>query len=422
MTLDSPRPEHVGPKVRSLDVRFVRKGTETYALLRDPLGLSEKEMLVPAAFAPLLSLCDGSREIGRLQTGLELLTGQRLPLPHIESFLAQLDDNLLLEGPRFAEAYRQALERYREAPYRPPAQAGTTYPESPDELRRSLEAYCRGATAGIDEGPPAETPASPIIGVICPHIDYQRGWRTYAHVWQRAAPAVQETELAIVFGTDHAGGLGRLTLTRQHYATPLGVLPTARAVVDELAAALGEARAFAEELHHRKEHSIELALTWLHYFLGDRRCEVVPILCGSFEGYLEAPEGPEEDPLLEAALDALRQATAGRRVLVVAAADLAHVGPAFGDRLPLDVVARASLAAADRDLLTAVQGGDATAFYGKVKAELDGRRICGLPPVYLALRFLREPCGVVMGYDQCPADPQGGSLVSIAGAVLQPPI
>jgi hypothetical protein len=71
--------------------------------------------------------------------------------------------------------------------------------------------------------------------------------------------------------------------------------------------------------------------------------------------------------------------------------------------------------------LTAVQGGDAVAFYGKIKAELDGRRICGLPPIYLALRFLRESCGAVMGYDQCPADPQGGSLVSIAGAVLQPP-
>ncbi len=420
MTLDPPQPEYPGPKVRSLDVRFVRKGTETYALLRDPLGLTDQQVLVPAALAPLLSLCDGSRDVGRLQTGLELLTGQRLPLQHIEAFVAQLGQNLLLEGPRFEEAYREALEQYRGAPCRPPTLAGAGYPDSPDELRQCFDDYCRDASV-TDDASPDRSADSNVVGVICPHIDYQRGSRTYARVWQRAASAVREADLAIIFGTDHAGGLGRVTPTRQQYATPLGILPTATSVVDELASALGGESAFAEELHHRNEHSIELAVTWLHYLLSDHQCEAVPILCGSFAGYVQGPEGPQEDQLLEAALEALRQATAGRRVLVVAAADLAHVGPAFGDRAPLDVVARAGLAAADRGLLAAVQAGDATAFYGEVKADGDGRRVCGLPPIYLALRFLRESHGEVTGYDQCPADPEGGSLVSIAGAVLRRP-
>lgn len=418
MTLDPPQSEYAGPKVRSLDVRFVRKGTDTYALLRDPLGLTDQQVLVPAAYAPLLSLCDGSRDVGRLQTGLELLTGQRLPLPHIEGFVGQLDQNLVLEGTRFEQAYREALEQYRGAPCRPPTLAGAGYPGSPDELRQCFDGYCHDAAA-VDDGSLESSAASTIVGVICPHIDYQRGWRTYAQAWQRAASTVREADLAVVFGTDHAGGLGRVTPTRQQYATPLGILPTATNVVDELALALGGESAFAEELHHRNEHSIELAVTWLHYLLGDHQCEVVPILCGSFAGYVQGPEGPQEDHLLEGALEALRQATAGRRVLVVAAADLAHVGPAFGDRAPVDVVARAGLAAADRGLLAAVQRGDAAAFYGEVKADGDGRRVCGLPPIYLALRFLRECFGKVTGYDQCPADPEGGSLVSIAGAVLR---
>ena len=41
---------------------------------------------------------------------------------------------------------------------------------------------------------------------------------------------------------------------------------------------LGEERAFAEELHHKGEHSVELAAVWLHHFLGGRPCSIVPML------------------------------------------------------------------------------------------------------------------------------------------------
>lgn len=419
MTQDFQHNEYAGPKLRPLDVRWVRDGSETYALLRDPLGLNDKEMLVPAAIAPLLSLCDGSRDSGRIRTAFELLTGQRLTQQYVDNFLAQLDDNLLLETPRFGLAYRLALRKYREAPHRPPALAGSVYPESREALIQTLNSYYR--EVGEDDDPPEQPFAATIAGIISPHIDYQRGWRTYAQVWQQLAAAVPEFDLAIIFGTDHAGGPGRLTLTRQHYATPLGTLPTAIEAVDAVAEALGEEAAFAEELHHRKEHSVELALVWLHHLLGDRQCEIVPILCGSFVGYIDGATGPEEDTRLEAALQALREATVGRRVLVVAAADLAHVGPAFGDSLPYDLAARAMLAASDRDLLAAVQSGDAVSFFHKVKQERDRWRICGLPPIYMALRFLQASSGKVIDYAQCPADPQGGSLVSIAGAVLYSP-
>ena len=50
----------------------------------------------------------------------------------------------------------------------------------------------------------------------------------------------------------------------------------------------------------------------------------------------------------------------------------------------------------------------------------DQRRICGLTPIYLALRVLGEGVsGQVTAYDQCPADPMGGSLVSVAGVIWQ---
>jgi hypothetical protein len=62
--------------------------------------------------------------------------------------------------------------------------------------------------------------------------------------------------------------------------------------------------------------------------------------------------------------------------------------------------------------------GDAEGMFLQVKKEGDRRRICGLPPIYLALRLLGETTGKVTGYAQCPADQQETSLVSICGMVF----
>ena len=212
-----------------------------------------------------------------------------------------------------------------------------------------------------------------------------------------------------------------LTLTRQNYATPMGVLQTERSVVDEVADALGTDRAFAEEIDHVKEHSIELAAVWLHYFMDGKPCPMVPILCGSFHNFVAGEGDPADDEAIEAVLETLRKATKDRRTLVVAAADLAHVGPAFGDSTPIDGIARTKLAAEDKGSLEAICAGDAGAFFGKSRQESDARRLCGLPPIYLALRYLDGTLGESMGYAQCDADVMGGSVVSIAGVLLYEP-
>ena len=61
------------------------------------------------------------------------------------------------------------------------------------------------------------------------------------------------------------------------YLFPYGVLPTNTATVDAIAKAIGEERAFAEELHHRTEHSVELAAVWLHHMRDGKPCQLVPI-------------------------------------------------------------------------------------------------------------------------------------------------
>ena len=116
----------------------------------------------------------------------------------------------------------------------------------------------------------------------------------------------------------------------------------------------------------------------------------------------------------------MREATAGRRTLVVAAGDLAHVGPAFGDAAPLDAGAKARLRADDAGSIGDILAGDADGFLERSRRERDARRICGLSPIYLMLKCLEgvRVKGEAVGYDQCAADAEGGSVVSVVGVGL----
>jgi AmmeMemoRadiSam system protein B len=407
-------------------------------VLRDPLSLSDKVVILPQALGPLLALMDGSRDQAALHASLLVRVGLRVPPEIIQRVVDQLDEALLLESERFAQAYAEILHAYRTASFRLPHLAGPSYPADATALHQFLDGYLAGAAVN---GVSAETsllqvkefqsprrqpelvtgePQSDVVGLVSPHIDYQRGGQVYAGVWRRAAEAVRAAELVIIFGTDHAGSPGRITLTRQHYATPYGVLPTAPDVVDAIASAIGEEAAFGEEIHHRGEHSIELAAVWLHHMRGRQACQVVPILCGSFQHFVAGQADPAGDATLNATLDALRAAISGRRALVVAAADLAHIGPAFSQPIPIDYVRYAQLQAADEILMRTISDGDADAFFRTIAAEGDRRNICGLPPIYLTLRLLGGGVqGELTGYDRCPADGENTSFVSVCGVVLR---
>jgi AmmeMemoRadiSam system protein B len=115
-------------------------------------------------------------------------------------------------------------------------------------------------------------------------------------------------------------------------------------------------------------------------------------------------------------LSAFKEATAGRRVIVVAAGDLSHVGPAFGGQ-PVDWIGRAQLQAADDELMERMCAGDAEGFLAAIRRVQDRNNVCGGSPIYLALRMLGQIQGKQVAYDRCPADEDGASLVSVCGVV-----
>ena len=302
MTAQHPYDIPTHPKLCLVEPEWVSYQGRQFLHIRGPISLTDQSLLVPENMAPLLPLCDGTRDVSALRGALALRTGVHLTESTIREFVEKMDVALLLENGAYQRAAARALEEYREAPHRAPSHAGLVYPPDAEGLSACLEDYCSQVT-NEDE---SQAPAGALVGMVCPHIDYSRGHETYARLWRRAAPWLDDLELVVVFGTDHSGGLGALTLTRQDYLTPLGVLPTDREIVDGLAEALGPDRAFAEELHHVGEHSIELASVWLHYFLGGRSCPIVPILTGSFHHFVTGEADPDGDESIEAALAFLR--------------------------------------------------------------------------------------------------------------------
>lgn len=400
----------IHPKFRPIRPQAATANGQRVLLLQDPLHLAEQVAFIPWTLAPMLALCDGSRDLNELRASLLIRAGLALSIADLEHIFAQLDAALLLDNERSSAALQAVVEAYRAAPFRPANLAGAGYPAEPGALQLFLDGY-------LDELAPGRS-QRPWRGLVSPHIDYQRGGPVYAQVWSQAAETIRDADLVVLLGTDHNGGDGRITLTRQDYATPYGPLPTDTAVVDILVDAIGQEAAFGEELHHRSEHSIELAAVWLHHMRGGKPVALVPILTGSFYRFVLGESAPADDPVLTSFVPALRTALQGRAAVVVAAGDLAHIGPAFAGR-PVDSDGKTQLERDDEQLIRAICDGDAEAFFRTIQAEGDRRNICGLHPIYLALQVLESSRGELTGYDRCPADADDTSFVSICGIVLE---
>lgn len=407
MSLD----DNARPLLRPLDFQPVLYQGQPMWFLRDPLQLSELRLFLPEAMLPLLTFLDGNRTQKEIHSAFSELAGMPLDPQITLDAIERLNEACLLQNEKSEQARQALLVEYRSQSYRPPALAGGSYPADPGALTEHLQSFSAGDAVDAWHG----------RGVVSPHIDFERGGQVYSRVWRSAEAALLDADLVLIFGTDHYGGPGTVTLTKLPYATPYGVLPAETLLVEKLAAALGEEAAYAEELHHRQEHSIELSAVWMHHIFhqaGRQPCPMVPILAGSFQHFLYSGERPAVDRRLSAFLDVLKKETADRRVLAVASVDLAHVGPTFGDDFTMDLSRREKLAEQDSRLMAAAVSGDAESWYSQIAAVADRNRICGFAPTYLLLRYLGQSGGAQVAYDQCPADHQDASLVSICGLLI----
>ena len=144
---------------------------------------------------------------------------------------------------------------------------------------------------------------------------------------------------------------------------------------------------------------------------------LVPILC-SF-AYSMVREGNTAEIIrrfTEALQMAIRQD--GRRICLVASADLAHVGPRYGDREGFVGERLERVKEGDREMLAYVEKVDADGFLDYIAREEDQRRICGLSPIYTMLKVLDARRGKVLSHSHGDMDKMG-SVCSYASVILE---
>ena len=124
-----------------------------------------------------------------------------------------------------------------------------------------------------------------------------------------------------------------------------------------------------------------------------------------------------QESYVQKLLDAFRKQTEGRRVCFVGGADLAHVGPFFGDQDSVDQERLDLLARVEREKLGHLQGGDPGAFHRSVEHNGNPDRICGTTPMVLTAALAGGE-GQLLHYEQARA-PDGSQCVSFCSMVFQ---
>ncbi|MFH1681715.1 MAG: AmmeMemoRadiSam system protein B, partial [Candidatus Eisenbacteria bacterium] len=276
---------------------------------------------------------------------------------------------------------------------RPEAVAGSFYPADPAELRRAIEYYLEDAVSR-----PVQDP----LALVAPHAGY-------IYSAQIAADAYKQVEgldvsTVVILGTNHTvpSFRGAALWAEGSFRTPLGEVP----VDEEFARSLmrSDGRFVFRKDAHEREHSVEVQVPFVQVLFP--KAKIVPLVVGSGDLDLCAALG-----------DAIADAAAGRKVLLVASSDLSHY-PAYEDAVEIDT-----------RVLRAIAEGDLEEVKGTIDREMNrgapglSTCACGEGPVLTAMRAakrLNRGRGTVISYansgDAAIGDP--GRVVGYGAVVF----
>ncbi|MDE2291122.1 MAG: AmmeMemoRadiSam system protein B, partial [Elusimicrobia bacterium] len=283
---------------------------------------------------------------------------------------------------------------------RPAWLAGRSYPDEPGALEAELAGFL----------PAAPPPEAPPTGLIAPHIDFPRGGPGYGAAYRELLGAPLPP-VCVVIGVAHRTPPTPLALAAKDFETPLGAVPLAAELAEAFAArAPFDVR--ADELVHRSEHSVEFQAVWLAWARGRAGGEpaMLPLLASSCD-----LDGASAGGRTEEALDRLAELLEPLkgRLLLVCGADLAHVGPRFGDAEAVTPERLARVESQDRTGLGRLAAQDPGGWLASVQEDGNARKVCGVSALYAFSRLHKAlfPAarGTLLHWGHA-ADPAGGEV------------
>ena len=180
---------------------------------------------------------------------------------------------------------------------RRPAVAGQFYPNEPDKLRKTVDAYLDAADV--------ESAPERVVTIVSPHAGYIYSGPTAGHAFARVRGKTPKR--VVLLGCSHRYAIETASVfTSGEFDTPIGAFPVDAVFAGELADATGSVSVDP----HMPEHSLEVQLPFLARAIG--LVPIVPVLFGSSAGPWHAKMGEALARMLDSS------------DLVVASTDLSH--------------------------------------------------------------------------------------------------
>jgi AmmeMemoRadiSam system protein B len=399
------------PKLRSVETFPVEVRGERFVGLRDPMHLTDKVLFLPPPTLYIISLFDGRHSLRDIQAAFMRKFGELIFLEKIQEIAGQLDSQLFLDSEHFREYECSLRQEFLVASVRQAVHAGVSYPKEPEAMRLFLEAHLEEASREGSQTAKAlgKTPK----GIIAPHIDLNQGGVCYGWAYEQIKGC--DFDLFVILGTAHAPTRNFFAVTTKDFETPLGLVRTDHALVDELGHRYGRSL-FEDEFAHKVEHSLEFQVAYLRYlFEGRLEFKILPILCGSFHEILIAGISPHSVEKFQGFVHILRELLNewGQRICFVAGADLSHIGLRFGDPFAPDTLELQRLEEEDLRKIREIANLNQEGFWNAIQEDNDRRRVCGFPCIYTMLNLLQADAGKLLRYGQT-SDLATGSAVSYA--------
>ncbi len=271
---------------------------------------------------------------------------------------------------------------------RPSEIVGLWYPDNPQQLTHSIENYISQAVVPEINGR--------LVAILAPHAGHKHSGPIAGYAFRALQAQALDIEIIALIGPSHYHyNAPILTSAHDAYETPLGQVPVAHDLIDELSRNLP-----ITSVREDPEHAIEIELPFLQHILPDFRLLPLVLMDQSWEMAQR----------LGAALAALLR---DHKSMLIASSDLSHHHP------------QTTANALDQRVLDAVNAFDPAAV---IAAEANRRKIaCGhgaLAAVMIAARALGADTAQVIHYatsgDTAPAfDPHRyASVVGYSAAVF----
>ncbi len=280
-------------------------------ILSDPLGFAPHPIALSRLAAIAVGLMNGENTVWDIATELTRITGNIVGPAEVLALVEELDRMYLLESERFRREYEKRSREFLGKGVRPYTLAGVSYPDNPTALKRMVSPAKRDL---LSDGSPGKAK-----GVVIPHIDPRRGWKVYLNglnlIFKNPA------QLYVIFGVAHSPISHPVQVLPLDLDTPLGTLKVDRKTVDNLISSVGF-DLLSDPLAFVNEHSVEFPAVFIKSLFPEEEVSVIPLIVSDIGGNSDA---------IDEVVSRLKECVGGKDFLPVAAVDLSHSGPRFGD-------------------------------------------------------------------------------------------